>query len=48
MAITINDMMSKTLETIQEAASVQEAAKKMKEKDVVSLLVIDNQTNQKA
>ena len=42
MAITINDMMSKTLETIQEAA------KKMKEKDVVSLLVIDNQTNQKA
>jgi len=29
MTITINDMMSKTLETIQEAASVQEAAKKI-------------------
>ncbi len=43
MTITINDMMSKTLETIQEAASVQEAAKKMKEKDVSSLVVVDNQ-----
>jgi CBS domain-containing protein len=43
MTITINDMMSKTLETIQEKASVQEAAKKMKEKDVSSLVVVDNQ-----
>lgn len=43
MTITINDMMSKTLQTIQEAASVQEAAKKMKEKDVSSLVVVDNQ-----
>ena len=43
MTITINDMMSKTIQTIQEAASVQEAAKKMKEKDVSSLVVVDNQ-----
>jgi CBS domain-containing protein len=43
MTITINDMMSKTLQTIQEAASVQEAAKKMKEKDVSSLVVVDDQ-----
>jgi CBS domain-containing protein len=43
MTITISDMMSKTLETIQEKASVQEAAKKMKENDVSSLVVVDNQ-----
>jgi CBS domain-containing protein len=43
MTITIGDMMSKTLEIIQETASVQEAAKKMKEKDVSSLVVVDNQ-----
>jgi CBS domain-containing protein len=41
MTITISDMMSKTLETIQEMASVQEAAKKMKEKGVSSLVAID-------
>lgn len=43
MTITIGDMMSKTLEIIQETASVQEAAKKMKEKDVSSVVVVDNQ-----
>ena len=32
MTITVSDMMSKTLETIEEMASVQEAAKKMNEK----------------
>jgi CBS domain-containing protein len=32
MAITISEMMSKSLETIQETASIQEAAKRMKEK----------------
>lgn len=47
MTITINDMMSRTLETIQEAASVQEAAKKMKEKDVSSLVVVDNNNQNK-
>ncbi len=41
MTMTISDMMSKTLETIQEMASVQEAAKKMKEKGVSSLVVLD-------
>ena len=43
MAITIGDMMSRTVETIEEIASVQGAAKKMKEKDVSSLVVIDTQ-----
>jgi CBS domain-containing protein len=43
MTITIIDIMSKTLETIEEMASIQEAAKKMKEKDVSSLVVVDNQ-----
>ena len=33
--------MRKKLETIEEMASVQEAAKKMKDKDVSSLLVVD-------
>jgi CBS domain-containing protein len=41
MTMTISDIMSKTLETIQEMASVQEAAKKMKEKGVSSLVAID-------
>ena len=44
MTITTSDIMSKTLETIEEMASIQEAAKKMKEKDVSSLVVVvDNQ-----
>ena len=38
MAINVGEMMSKTLETIQEKTSVQEAAKKMREKDVSSLV----------
>ncbi|MGB6531087.1 MAG: CBS domain-containing protein, partial [Candidatus Nitrosopolaris sp.] len=33
--------MSKKLETIEEMASVQEAAKKMKDKNVSSLVVVD-------
>jgi CBS domain-containing protein len=41
--MNVSEMMSKTLESIQEMASVQEAAKKMKEKDVSSLVVVDNQ-----
>lgn len=36
-------MMSKNLENIEEMASVQEAAKKMKEKNVSSLVVVNNQ-----
>jgi CBS domain-containing protein len=42
MAISISDMMSKKLETIEEMASVQEAAKKMKDKNVSSLVVDAN------
>ena len=41
MTLTIIDIMRKKLETIEEMASVQEAAKKMKDKDVSSLLVVD-------
>jgi CBS domain-containing protein len=40
-------MMIITLETIQEKASIQEAAKKMKEKDVRSLVVVDNNNQNK-
>ncbi|MFL6366676.1 MAG: CBS domain-containing protein [Nitrososphaeraceae archaeon] len=43
MTMNVSDMMSKTLKTVQEMASVQEAAKKMKEKDVVSFVVVDDQ-----
>jgi CBS domain-containing protein len=43
MTINISDMMSKSLEKIEETASVQEASKKMKEKNVSSLVVVDNQ-----
>ena len=41
MTISISDIMSKKLEIIEEMASVQEAAKKMKDKNVSSLVVID-------
>jgi CBS domain-containing protein len=41
MTLTISDIMRKKLETIEEMASVQEAAKKMKDKNVSSLLVVD-------
>jgi signal-transduction protein with cAMP-binding, CBS, and nucleotidyltransferase domain len=38
---SINDILRKKLETIEERSSVQEAAKKMKEKNVSSLVVVD-------
>jgi CBS domain-containing protein len=41
MNMTISDIMRKKLETIEELASVQEAAKKMKDKNVSSLVVLD-------
>lgn len=41
MTTTISQIMSKRLETIQTMASVQEAAKKMKDKNVSSLVVVD-------
>lgn len=43
MTIDISDMMSKNLQNIGEMNSVQEAAKKMKEENVGSLVVIDNE-----
>ena len=41
MNMTVRDIMRKKLETIEEMASVQEAAKKMKDKNVSSLIVVD-------
>jgi CBS domain-containing protein len=41
MNMTVRDIMRKKLETIEEMASVQEAAKKMKDKNVSSLVVVD-------
>ena len=41
MTLTIGEIMRKQLESIQEIASVQEAAKKMKDKNVSSLVVVD-------
>ena len=41
MATTISDIMRKKLETIQGTASVQQAAKKMTDRNVSSLLIVD-------
>ena len=41
MTFTISDIIKKKLETIEEMTSVQEAAKKMKDKNVSSLVVVD-------
>jgi CBS domain-containing protein len=41
MTETVNDFMRKSLITIEESASVQEAANRMKDKNVSSLLVMD-------
>jgi CBS domain-containing protein len=41
MTTAISDIMRKNVETIEELASVQEAAKKMKDKNVSSLIVVD-------
>ena len=41
MATTPRDMMRKRLQTIYVSASVQDAARKMKDKDVSSLIVVD-------
>ena len=41
MTLAISDITRKKLETIEEMASVQEAAKKMKDKNVSSLVVVD-------
>jgi CBS domain-containing protein len=41
MKTTIAEIMSKQIETIEESASVQEVAIKMKDKNISSLLVVD-------
>ena len=41
MTLTTEDIMRKQLETIEGMSSVQEAAKKMKDRNVSSLVVID-------
>jgi CBS domain-containing protein len=41
MTNTVSDLMRKKLVTIKESASVQDAANKMKEKNVSSLVVVD-------
>lgn len=42
MHITIAEIMSKKIETIEESASVQELALKMKDKNISSLMVVDS------
>jgi CBS domain-containing protein len=42
MKTTIAEIMSKKIETIEESASVQELALKMKDKNISSLLVVDS------
>ena len=41
MTITVGDLMRKRVDTIEETASIQETAKKMKDNKVSSLLVLD-------
>lgn len=41
MTINISDMMTKKLETIEESFSIQETAKKMRNANVSSLVVVD-------
>lgn len=42
MTISISEMMTKRLEIVHETASIQEAAKKMKDSNVSSLVVVDD------
>jgi CBS domain-containing protein len=42
MQTTIDEIMSKKIETIEESASVQEVAIKMKDKNTSSLIVVDS------
>ena len=43
MTITVSDMMTKKLETIEESSSIQDAAKRMRDTNVSSLVVIDSE-----
>jgi len=41
MTLTIINILRKKLESIEETTNIQEAAKKMKDKNVSSLVVVD-------
>jgi CBS domain-containing protein len=41
MTITVSDMMTKKLEDIEESSSIQDAAKRMRDTNVSSLVVVD-------
>jgi CBS domain-containing protein len=43
MTTTVRDIMRKRLETIEDSASVQDAAKKLKDREVSSLIVVDRE-----
>lgn len=43
MTITVNDMMTKKLETIEESSSIQNASRKMRDTNVSSLVVVDSE-----
>ena len=43
MTVTVSDMMTKELETIEKASSVLDAAKRMRDTNVSSLVVIDKE-----
>lgn len=43
MTITVNDMMTKKLETIEESSSIQDASRKMRDTNVSSLVVVDSE-----
>ena len=43
MTINISDMMTKKLETIEGSSSIQDAAKRMRDTNVSSLVVVDNE-----
>ena len=43
MTITVSDMMTKKLESIEELSSIQDAAKRMRDTNVSSLVVVDSE-----
>ena len=43
MTITVSDMMTKNLETIEDSSSIQDSARKMRDTNVSSLVVVDSE-----
>lgn len=43
MTLSVSDLMRKNVDTVEESDSIQETAKKMKDKKVSSLLVVDRE-----